>query len=372
MRAMNDRGRFLDIMAFRPVDRAPNYELALWSQTYDRWLTEGLPRDTLYQNWFEGEPYFGLDRRAFTPITIWMLPGFEPEVLEETDRYVVRRHADGIVTRALKEGSVRGMRASMDQYIGHPVTDRESFRALKRRYDPSAPIRYPQWWDTMVRAWRGREYPLCLLTNGSAGLYSQLRSWCGTEEISYLFYDDPALVEEMVEFNVEFILAVTARARGDIGCDYFNFFEDFAGKGGPLVSPELFRRFLLPGYRRIIEELRKSGITSFWLDSDGDPRALIPLMIEAGITCLWPLEIAAEIDLMKIRREYGTSLAMAGGIDKRELSKGRAEIDREIERRRPLMESGGYVPHIDHSVPPDISLDNFRYYLERKQRLLVG
>ncbi len=142
-----------------------------------------------------------------------MLPGFEPEVLEETDRFIVRRHPDGIVTRALKEGTVRGMRASMDQYIGHPVTDRESFRALKRRYDPSAPVRYPQWWDTMVQAWRGRDYPLCLLTNGSAGLYSQLRSWCGTEEISYLFYDDPALVEEMVEFNVEFIIALTARAR---------------------------------------------------------------------------------------------------------------------------------------------------------------
>jgi hypothetical protein len=345
MRAMDDRERFTKIMAFSPVDRIPNYELALWSQTYDRWLAEGLPRDTLYQNWFDGEPYFGLDRRAFTPVNIWMLPGFEPEVLEETDRYVVRRHPDGIVTKALKEGTVRGMRASMDQYIGHPVTDRASFRQITRRYDPTAPIRYPQWWDTMVQAWRGRDYPLCLLTNGSAGLYSQLRSWCGTEEISYLFYDDPALVEEMVEF---------------------------AGKGGPLVSPELFDRFLLPGYRRIIEEFRKSGITSFWLDSDGDPRALIPLMIEAGITCLWPLEIAAEIDPMQIRREYGKSLSLAGGIDKRELSKGRAEIDREIDRRRPLVESGGYIPHIDHSVPPDISLDNFRYYLERKRRLLGG
>ncbi len=95
-------------------------------------------------------------------------------------------------------------------------------------------------------------------------------------------------------------------------------------------------------------------------------------MIEAGITCLWPLEIAAEIDPMRIRREYGKSLALAGGIDKRELAKGRTEIDREIERRMPLVETGGYIPHIDHSVPPDISLDNFRYYLERKKRRLLG
>lgn len=369
---MTDRERFLRLMAFEPVDRVPNYELALWPQTYERWLSEGLPRDTLYQNWFEGEPYFGLDRRGFAPIGIRMLPAFEPEVLEENDRYVVRRNSDGIVTRALKQGTVRGSRASMDQYLAHPVTDRESFRALKRRYDPSAPVRYPQWWDAMVLAWRSRDYPLCLLTNGSAGLYSQLRSWCGTEGISYLFFDDPALVEEMVEFNVEFIIAVTARARRDIAFDYFNFFEDFAGKGGPLVSPALFRRFLLPGYRRIIDEFRTSGIGSFWLDSDGDPRALIPLMLEAGITCLWPLEIAAEIDPREIRRTYGRALALAGGIDKRELAKDRAAIDREIERRRPLVDSGGYLPHVDHAVPPDIPLDNFRYYLERKRRLLLG
>ena len=39
---------------------------------------------------------------------------------------------------------------------------------------------------------------MCLLGNGSFGLYSQLRSWVGTEDISYLFYDDPALVEAIV------------------------------------------------------------------------------------------------------------------------------------------------------------------------------
>jgi hypothetical protein len=97
------------------VDRLPNHELAPWSQTYDRRLSEVLPLDTLYENWFEGEPYFGLDRRSFKPIKVGMLPGFEPEMLAENDRYVVRRHADGIVTKALKECAVRGMRASIDQ-----------------------------------------------------------------------------------------------------------------------------------------------------------------------------------------------------------------------------------------------------------------
>jgi hypothetical protein len=368
---MNDRQRFLAIMDFKSVDRVPNYELGVWGQTIDRWYSEGMPHDSAYWNWSEGEPFSRIERRGFARISMEMLPPFEYEVLEESERYIVARHANGIVTRALKEGTVRGTRASMDTYIDFPVKDRASFRELKKRYDPNSAVRYPLWWDMMAAFWKTRDHPLCLLGNGTAGLYSQLRSWVGTENISYLFFDDPALVHEMVEFNVDFILRVTERARTELSFDYFNFFEDFAGKGGPLVSPQLFREFLLPGYRRIIGEFRKSGIRHFWLDSDGDPRPLIPLMIEAGISCLWPLEVASDMDALALRKQYGTSLVLAGGIDKRELTRTRKEIDRELERRiPPLLEQGGYLPHLDHTFPPDISYDNFRYHLERKMRLL--
>jgi uroporphyrinogen decarboxylase len=38
----------------------------------------------------------------------------------------------------------------------------------------------------------------------------------------------------------------------------------------------------------------------------------------------------------------------------------------------PLIEEGGFIPTVDHTVPPDISLDNFRYYMKQKQKLLRG
>lgn len=367
---MNDRERFRRVMTFREVDRRPNHELGLWGQTVERWEREGMPMDAVYLDWFQGEPFFGIDRRAFAPVSADQIPPFETETLEETERYIVYRHTDGVVTKALKEGTVRGTRPSMDQYLAFPVTDRRSFRDLKRRYNAASPIRYPLWWDEMVRCWRDRDYPLCLLTNGSIGLYSQLRRWVGTEGISYLFFDDPILVEEMIDFIVEFILRVTERARKDIQFDYFSFFEDFAGKGGPLISPELFRKFFLPGYKRIIEEFRRSGIDFFWLDSDGDPRVLIPLMIEAGITCLWPLEAASDVHPLALRKEYGRDLVLSGGIDKRALGT-REDIRSELQTRiTPLLEGGGYIPHVDHTIPPDISYDNFLYYMELKGELL--
>ncbi|MFA6111057.1 MAG: uroporphyrinogen decarboxylase family protein [Candidatus Latescibacterota bacterium] len=368
---MDGRERFNRVMRFESVDRVPNYELGLWGQTVERWYGEGMPRNSVYMNWFEGEPFYRLDRRAFAPLHTGMIPGFVPEVLAEDERYITARHADGVVTKALKEGTVLGTRPSMDQYLSHPVIDRAGFAEMRKRYDPSALIRYPLWWDEMVRCWQGRDYPLCLLTNGTIGLYAQLRSWVGTEEISYLFFDDPILVDEMVEFIVDFTLRLTERARREIRFDYFNFFEDFAGKGGPLVSPALFRRFLLPGYRRIVDEFRRSGIDGIWLDSDGDTRTLIPLLIEAGVTCHWPLEQASDMEPLALRREYGTALAFAGGIDKRALTAGRREIEREVNAKIPAMlESGGFIPHLDHTFPPDIPYANFLYYLELKEKVL--
>jgi uroporphyrinogen decarboxylase len=178
-------------------------------------------------------------------------------------------------------------------------------------------------------------------------------------------------VDEMVETEVEFILGLTERARREVSFDYVSFLEDFGGKGDPLISPDLFRRFLLAGYRRIIAELRKAGIEHIWLASGGDPRPLIPLMLEAGVTGLSPLEVASGMDAVALRRQYGRNLALAGGIDERELAKSREHIEGELMARiPPLLDRGGYIPHLDHTIPPEVSYDNFRYYLDLKMKLL--
>lgn len=370
---MTDRERFLATMEYQAADRFPQWELGIWGQTLERWLGEGMPSDQFYFNWFEGEPYFGFDRRGFVYINVAMVPPFDVETIEENERYVITRHSTGYVTKALKEGTVRGTRPSMDQYLDFPVKTREDFLHVKERYDPSSPIRYPLWWEEHVETWKRRDYPLILLGNGSYGLYWTLRQWMGTENLSYAFFDQAALVEEMLDFIAEFLIEVTRRAVTETDIDYFNFSEDFAGKGGPLISPAIFRKFFMPRYKRIIEHLRKDGIRYFFLDSDGDLEVLIPLLLECGINCLWPLEIASGMEPVDLRRKFGRDLRFCGGIDKRELTKDKKSIEREVLRKVPqLVEEGGYIPHLDHTFPPDISYENFLYYLELKQKVAEG
>ncbi len=372
---MNHRACLCKVLTGEATPWVPNYELGCWNQTVGRWRAEGLPEKDSWigrLDMFEGEPYFNLDRRAFARLDGNLFPVFDYEIISETGQYLTARHWNGIVTMALKEGTVGGQRMSMDAYLGYPVTDRKSWEDMRRRYDPAIVWRYPFNWGDQVKAWQDRDYPVVLMSNGTFGLYSQLRSWCGTEGISYLFYDEPALVEEMLEVATTFFLALVERAlNSGVQFEYFNYFEDCAGKGGPLFGPELFNRFFRRHYRRINDRLHQAGIRSIWVDCDGDMEALIPCWMDCGINLLWPLEQASGMDPVRLRKKFGKSLCLAGGIDKREIAKGPKFIEKELRAKiPPLLEQGGYIPHIDHAIPPDISLADMNYYMDLKLKMI--
>jgi len=75
---------------------------------------------------------------------------------------------------------------------------------------------------------------------------------------------------------------------------------------------------------------------------------------------------------MEWRKRFGKSLRLWGGVVKRELIKGPEAIRAHLRELIPLIEEGGYIPTVDHTVPPDISWDNFRYYVDAKWALLNG
>jgi uroporphyrinogen decarboxylase len=138
-----------------------------------------------------------------------------------------------------------------------------------------------------------------------------------------------------------------------------------AFKTASLISPKMFREFMVEPYQRVSDFVHGKGVPITMMDSDGNIGELIPLWIEGGVDVIYPFEVAAGMDVVALRKQYPV-LGMSGGIDKRALARGRDAIDAELGRTMSLIEQGGYVPTIDHSLPPDISLDNFRYYMDRK------
>jgi uroporphyrinogen decarboxylase len=374
METLTHRERFRRVMDYRPVDRVPNWEAGVWGQTMDRWAAEGLPPYTVNWDWFTGDAHFGMDPREFIPVDWGMMPPFEHKVLESTERYEIIQDGNGCVRKALKEGQAHGTRASMDQFIRFAVQTPEDFAALRKRYPVDRPRRWPPYWrEFLLPAYRARQHVLILGRNcAPAGFYWRAREWMGTENLSYAWYDQPKLLHEMMEFYADFTLAVAAPILEEIAPDYFLFNEDLAMKTGPLLSPAMYKEFIFPRLKRMADFFHARGIPHVGVDCDGNCEAVIPLMLDAGVDFLWPLERAADMDPLKLRKKFGRSLRLTGGVDKRELTKGPEAIEAHLRELAPLIEEGGFIPTVDHTVPPDVSLENFRYYMKRKEDLLAG
>jgi len=372
---LSEKQRFIDTLKLRGVDRIPCMEICLWQQTTARWLAEGMPAAVNTAFMHRGEPYFGLEGYETVQIdAIGPHPSVEGTVIEEDAETVLFLDEMGRTRRAFKPGTVGGTRMSMDTYLDFAVKDFPTWEAFKPRYQGPVAERYPADWAAVKETARTTHRPLTLLNPlaGTFGYYSMLRNWMGTENLSYLLYDNTPLIEECLEFLTEFAIRVLTPAVEQVHFDFYYIHEDMSFKNGPLVSPEMFRRLFLPHYRRFVQFLRKHGVEVILVDTDGNPEVLLPLFIEADVDGFGPVERAAEMDPLDIRKKFGREICMVGGIDKREIAKGRAEIDAEINRLAPLIEEGGFIPTIDHAIPPDVSLENFEYYLEVKRKVIFG
>ncbi len=371
----NPRERFKAVMEYKNTDCIPNYEMGVWGQTIERWQNEGLNIYDLHWNWFDGEEYFGIDAREHIPINTGMLPPFDEEIIEKTDRYEVKRKKNGVITKALIEGTVRGTRASMDQYVSFPVEDIQSFREVKKRYIASYLSRYPCYWkEIFLPRWKNRDHVLVLGRNVDLlGFYWRAREWMGTENLCYAFFDQPDLIHEMMEFTADFTIECTKPFLDEkINPEFVFINEDMAMKNGPLLSPQQYKEFIFPHMKRLVDFLKSNGVQYVVVDSDGNTEPLIPLLMDAGVDMIWPMERAADMDPVALRKKYGKQLRLFGGVDKRELSKDKNAIRVHLDSLRPLVEDGGYIPTVDHWVSPDISLDNFVYYMRLKKELLCG
>ena len=361
-------------MLFKDANCVPFHEISLWKQTRKRWENEGMPKGVANSGFLEGNEYFGFEPKEYIKIDSNMpIPLLEEITISEDERTKVYTDTRGVTRKTLKTDSSEGTLPGMDQFISFPVRDRVQFMKWRNYYEADTDKRYPVNWDAQVAKWANRDYPVCLLGNGQFGFYSMLRSWMGTEELSYIFYDDPKLVQEMLDFLCDYFIALTTKALEEVNIDYFNFFEDMSYKNGPLLSPDMFKKFFLPCYKKVIAHLRKYGVELIIVDTDGNPMQLLPMLIDVGVNGLWPVEVAAGIDPIDIRNEFGNDLALMGGIDKRILAKGKDDIRNELHRILDFMlPKGGYIPTVDHSVPPDVSYENFLYYLEIKKNAIEG
>ncbi|MCL4416302.1 MAG: hypothetical protein M1365_06350, partial [Actinobacteria bacterium] len=331
------RELFLKIMGFSPCERTLKWEFGYWGGTINRWYKEGLhktkgfPTELKYgqaipgnavaagsPSWggeipvkdYDVSHYFNFDE-GFTllPYNYWIFPIFEKKVIYEDDKYIDFYDVDGIRKKNLKDDS------SMPFFMEWPVKSENDWEKMKEeRFNfDSIGKRFSGNYSEFIEESKNIKSPLGIF-DAPTGFFGSIRFLIGEENLFLLYYDNPELLNSILDHLCNLWLAMAEELLPKINFDFAAFWEDMAGRQGSFISPAVFRQFMTPRYRRIISFLKSKGMKHFLVDTDGNVNDLIPLFLEAGITIMYPFEQQAGNDLLEMRKKF-PNLGMIGGFD---------------------------------------------------------
>ena len=365
--SMTNRENTLAILRYEPYERLPIVHFGYWWETLQKWVDEG----HLLQSDLEGIGDGNAEESALSAKLgfdfNWqnmfvsensMRPALESKVIKTFDDG--RQHimgGDGVVLVHVPGAG------SIQSHVDYLLKDRAAWEEhFKWRFE---------WHDERVNSVaiealksQDRGNPRGL---HCGSLYGCVRGMLTFEGSCYMLADDEELFTEIIDVNADLCYRVVERTL-ELGAefDFAHFWEDICFKNGPCISPEVFMEKVGPHYRRITELLSKHGIDICSLDCDGCIDALIPTWIENGVNTMFPIEVGTwDASISPWREKYGRDLRGVGGMNKNVFARDRAAVDAEVERLRPLVDLGGYIPCPDHRIAPDAEYDNVRYYCDR-------
>jgi len=352
------RQEFLDLITFGPCGRQMFSELfGLLVGLGDEWRAQGATPEELDLTAFDWDyvPYIECGGSTGP----W--PERPPVTLHEDDKALVQRDVLGRTLKLFKRS------ATVPLPLDFPVRNWDGWRRVKPlfeyhdgRVDAAA-----------VEKARAAQREGVLVMGRLLGGWDIARELMGDETACVAYYEQPDLMHDILETAGTTAVRVFERVTESLTIDQLYVHEDLAGKSGPLVGPSQVRQFIGPYYRRAWDLLSSRGTRLFNLDSDGNVGPVIEAFLEAGVTAMHPMEPAAGMNVVALRKQYGPRLAMLGGIDKHVLRRGKEEIRRELEyKMQPLMQQGGMVFGLDHRIPNGTPLENYRYYVSLGRELL--
>lgn len=298
---MTERNRFLATLLGGSADRFPFFDLEPADSTLELWRNQGLPRGMTVAE------HFGLETHESVGLEIRSAPFYEmaPDLLESPD-------------------------------------------AFARHYDADDPDRLPR--NFVAHCERAHREGRVLYVNASGGGLLQILGvgdWDSLVAACDALVNRPAFVESLMERTIDFHCLLLDRVLSKVSVDYAALYEPIASNAGPVVSPEMFERYSMPGYRRVVDLLLRHDVPLRILcTTGGDLSLLLPSLLDAGINGLWISNIVAEdMEYRNLRRTYGPDIALIGGVDATALLRGEAAVRQAVEDTvPPLLEAGRYLP----------------------------
>lgn len=361
---MNSRERILATFEGGPIDRVGIVDY-YWGPTVAGWRQEGLGAAEPDYEFDHDMIYFFFDPRF----------GFEEKILSEDPEYRTIYTIDGETLQIPKdpENIIR-----KTDVLGIPIDftikTRQDWNRYKHLYTAgewrlhSNPPLSGSWFGVPDLEFLRRRYRKAVESNKFKCLvfrepYECIREVLGTEGMLSQMALDPEFIREMLEHNLQITLRIIDLYE-ELGMpmDGYWVWGDIAYNKGLFFSPEMYASLIRPFHERLFRRLGDH----FIYHTDGFIEPNLPLLLEAGIRGINPLEVKAGNDFYSIVERYGEAMVITGGIDVRILSSNdRKAIDRELREKIRHAKKGKYIFHSDHSIPPDVTLETYRFVIEK-------
>ena len=317
--AMNQKQRFLGTLLGEGADRFPFFDLEPDEETVEKWHSEGLPRQTSVAEFFDLENHYSVG------LTIRSFPYFE-------------KAAD-------------------------LLTEPSSF---SRHYDPDDPSRCDPVFVERCRRLE-REGRVVYVDASGGGLLQMLGvgDWKSLIAASVALIEEPLMVADLLNRTTDFYCVCLERVLSKVPVDYAAFYEPIAANTGPVISPAMFERFAMPGYRKVLGLLEKFHVPlRIFCTTGGNLMSLLPPLIEAGINGLWISNILnADMEYGALRKTFGPDVSLIGGIDGGALNQDENMMAKTVrETVIPLLESGRYLPCLDDRPRSNISFAQYQLF----------
>lgn len=343
MTSMTSKERFLRMYQHKEADRVPIID-SPWAGTIARWHREGMPEGADWRD------FFGVDKNEHIYVDI--SPRYEEKVLEETDTYRIVTSSWGVTMKHFKEQD------STPEFLDFTVTNEEAWEKAKARMTLDRDRIDWKRLEEQYDRWKAEGR---FLTGEFWFGFDVTHSWMvGTETLLIAMMENPEWVKDMISTYLDRCIGLFDMI-WDAGYQFDEIFwpDDMGYKGTAFFSAETYREIVKPFHKKACEWAHSKGIYAH-LHSCGNINALIPDILDAGVDALNPLEVKAGMNPVELKEKYGDRVVLHGGINA-VLWSDRDKILEEIKRVVPIVkQGGGYIFSSDHSIPNDVSLENFR------------
>ncbi|MBO4219913.1 MAG: hypothetical protein J5933_03200 [Clostridia bacterium] len=174
-------------------------------------------------------------------------------------------------------------------------------------------------------------------------------------------YDCPEVVEAVTERIVDYYVASNEKYFSELGdrSDVMFFGNDFGTQRDLFISPELFRKFVMPSFKRLIAVGKKYN-KKIMLHSCGSIYRIIPDLIDAGVDVLHPIQARAAGMSAQELKQFKNDLAFVGGIDAQSffVNATPRQIRDEVHRVREVLGPNIVISPSHEEILPNVPAEN--------------